>query len=337
MTPKERVCRAIAHEESDICPYNLSFKGDVRDKLVEFTGSEDFDKDIVKHIHSVGPGYPETNERVDDNHYTDAYGVVWEETIPGEIGVLRDPILREPSLDGYRFPDPEIAGLFDKIDEELDRLSDGFCVWSLGFSLYERAWSLRGMEPFLTDMVERPVFAHRLLDHICEINLALIDRACEHEIDGIRFGDDWGAQRGLIMGPGLWRTFIKPRLTRMVHRVASHWKAPLLHSDGLIEEIIPDLIEIGLDVLNPAQPDVMDIYSLKKKYGRRIAFWGGVSVQQLLPRESPETVRREVRRLIQEVGREGGFIIAPTHTLGMDIPAENLLVLVEELTGQTVG
>ena len=98
--------------------------------------------------------------------------------------------------------------------------------WGIGFSLYERAWSLRGIESFLLDMVEHPDFAHELLDRICEFNLALIEQACRYPIDNVRFGDDWGSQRGLIMGPARWREFIKPRFARMVQAAVRHSGRP---------------------------------------------------------------------------------------------------------------
>ncbi len=335
MTPKERVARAVSHQETDYVPYSLGFGPELRRRLVAFTGDDGFDRDLVRHFAYVGIGYPETGERVDDSHYTDAFGVIWEEAVPGELGVVREPILKEPSLRGYQFPRADLPGLFDGFAERIAAHGDSYVSWGIGFSLYERAWSLRGIEGFLMDMVERPAFAHELLDRICEFNLALIDRACQFPIDNVRFGDDWGAQHGLIMGPKLWREFIGPRFARMVERVHSHGKTCFLHTDGDIQAVIPDLIEMGLDILNPVQPDVMDIYQVKKEYGRDIAFHGGVSVQHLLPDSTADQVRAEVRRLIREVGAGGGFIISPTHSLGNDIPLENLLVLVEEFTHQS--
>jgi uroporphyrinogen decarboxylase len=333
MTPKERVRRALAHQETDFCPYSLDFDGELRERLVALTGDPSFDQGLIEHLAWVGTGYPETNERVDDHHYTDAFGVIWEDSFPGEIGMVRDPILREPSLRGYEFPAARDPGL-ESMGEQIGRHPDRYLIWGIGFSLYERAWTLRGIEPFLLDMIEHPGFADELLDRICEFNLALIEQACRFPFDLVRFGDDWGSQRGLIMGAKLWRRFIKPRFACMVQRAASYGKATFLHSDGDVSEIIPDLIEVGLTVLNPVQPDVMDIYQLKRQYGRDIAFHGGVSVQHLLPDSTPEELRAELRRLLREVGAGGGFIIAPTHSLGRDIPLENLLVLVEELTQQ---
>lgn len=335
MTPRERVARAVAHQETDICPYTLGFWGELRQRLTEFTGDEQFDRELEPHMVGVGPAYPETNERVDDNHYTDAYGVIWQNSFPGEIGMVREPILKEPSLAGYEFPSARVPGLFDAMNDQVAQHPDAYTTWGIGFSLYERAWSLRGIESFLLDIVEHARFADELLDRICEFNLELIEQACQFPFDCVRFGDDWGAQRGLIMGPQLWRRFIKPRFARMVEKAASCGKTTFLHSDGDIGEVIPDLIEVGLTILNPVQPDVMDIYELKKEYGRDIAFHGGVSVQRLLPESSPEELRSEVRRLIREVGAGGGFITAPTHSLGRDIPLENLVVLVEELTHQS--
>jgi uroporphyrinogen decarboxylase len=334
MTPRERVARAIAHQETDYCPYSLGFDSPLRERLVAFTGDERFDRELVPHFAYASIGYPETGARVDASHYTDAFGVIWEEAIRGELGVVREPVLKEPSLRGYQFPSARVPGLFDGFAEQVGAHPDLYTFWGIGFSLYERAWSLRGIESFLLDMIEHPAFADELLDRICEFNLELIEQACQFPIDCVRFGDDWGSQRGLIMGPTLWRRFIKPRFSRMVHKALSYGKATFLHSDGDIQEVIPDLIEIGLNILNPVQPDVMDIYQLKREYGGHIAFYGGVSVQHFLPDSSAEEVRVGVRRLIREVGAGGGFIASPTHSLGADIPLENLLALADEFTHQ---
>ncbi len=333
MTPRERIRRVLVHEEADFCPYLTCIDSELRERLVEFTCDPGFDRGVVHHTAHVGTGYPSGTERLDANHCRDSYGVIWEDSFPGEFGMVREPILREPSLRGYEFPAAHDPGL-ENLPEQIAKHPDLYVMWGIGFSLYERAWTLRGIDNFLLDMVERPEFADELLDRICEVNLGLVDQACRFSFDMACFGDDWGSQRGLIMGPKLWRRFIKPRFARMVQRAASYGKTTFLHSDGDVSSIIPDLIEIGLTCLNPVQPDVMDIYQLKKEYGRDIAFHGGVSVQHLLPDSTPDELRQELRRLIREVGSGGGFIIAPTHTLGRDIPLANLMVMVEEFVGQ---
>ena len=124
MTPKERIQAAIAHQETDICPYHLPLDAALRRRVIEFTGDDRFLDGLEEHLQPVGPAYPETNERVDADHYTDAYGVMWEESIPGEYGVVNDPILEEPSLDGYTFPPTRIPELFDEMPEQLERALD---------------------------------------------------------------------------------------------------------------------------------------------------------------------------------------------------------------------
>lgn len=334
MTPKEWIQKAIRREPTDILPYALGFGGELRERLVEFTGDPEFDKDVEPHVHSVRLGYPETHERVDDTHYTDAFGVIWTEAVRGELGVVLEPTIKEASLDGYEFPSTNHEGMFDTVPDQLAEHPDRFSTWGIGFSLFERAWSLRTIPNFLMDLVEHPAFAHELLDRICEFNLSLIEQACQYDIDCVRFGDDWGQQGGLIMGPHYWREFIKPPFARMVKKAASYGKATFLHSDGDLTEIVPDLIEIGLTILNPVQPDVMDIYGLKKEYGADITFWGGVSVQHLLPDSTPDQLRRELDRLMTEVGAGGGFVISPTHSMGSDIPLENLVVMLDAFTKQ---
>ncbi|MGQ9554718.1 MAG: uroporphyrinogen decarboxylase family protein [Anaerolineae bacterium] len=173
-----------------------------------------------------------------------------------------------------------------------------------------------------------------LFDAITEHYLAMIDQSVRYPIDAFAFGEDWGAERGLIMGPGLWRRFIKPRMARMFARVKEAGKFTWMHSDGDITAILPDLIEIGLDIYNPFQPDVMDVYAIKKQYGDHLCFHGGVSVQELLPHGTPAQVRTEAQRLIREVGADGGYILAPSHAVLGDTPAENIAALIEVVRNQ---
>jgi uroporphyrinogen decarboxylase len=244
-------------------------------------------------------------------------------------------ILSEPTLEGFAAPDPDAPGRFDALQEVLARHGDRFVLFAIGFSLFERAWALRGMERFLMDLVLYPDFAEALLDAIVNYDMVLIERALALPIDAVHLGDDWGQQRGLIMGPLHWRRYIKPRLTRMVSRVKRGGRRVSIHSCGDISAILPDLVEIGVDLINPFQPDVMDVYTVKAMYGNRLGFWGGLSVQHLLPHGAPEQVRAEVRRLIQEVGHGGGYILAPSHDIPADIPVENMIAAIEEAQAQT--
>ena len=150
----------------------------------------------------------------------------------------------------------------------------------------------------------------------------------------MRFGDDWGQQRGLIMGPVLWREFIKPRIAALYGLVKAKGKRVFIHSCGKVAELLPDLIEIGVDVFNPFQPEVMDVEEMKRLHGGEITFFGGISTQKTLPYGTPAQVREEVRRLIDRVGKNGGYIAAPAHDVPKDAKPENVAAMIEVLKGQ---
>jgi uroporphyrinogen decarboxylase len=185
------------------------------------------------------------------------------------------------------------------------------------------------MVELMVDMLEAPEFVEALLDAILSYNLAVVDKMVQYDIDGVIFGDDWGQQRGLLFGPELWRRFIKPRIAQMYHLVKQANKAVFIHSCGKVQELFPELIELGLDVFNPFQPDVMDVYEIKRRFGGALSFYGGMSVQNLLPHGTPQQIRDEARRLMDQVGRDGGYIIAPSHDMPGDIPLENMVAFIE--------
>ena len=134
----------------------------------------------------------------------------------------------------------------------------------------------------------------------------------------------------------MWINFIKPRLKRLYSPVKKSRKAVFHHSCGQVQGLFPDLIEIGLDVFNPFQPDVMDIYDVKEKFGDKLTFYGGVSVQNLLPFGSPEEIKTHVHKLNKHIGNKGGFIIAPSHDIPEDVPMENFLAFVDAVKNQSV-
>ncbi len=152
--------------------------------------------------------------------------------------------------------------------------------------------------------------------------------ALKHDVDAVYFGDDWGQQRGLQMGPKIWREFIRPVLRRMYAAVREAGKFVMIHSCGDVDELFDDLIDIGLNCFNPFQPEVMDVYTLLPRYRGRLAFHGGLSTQRTLPFGTVQDVRAETRRLL-ELGREGGYILAPAHDVEGDVPLENMLALIE--------
>lgn len=327
ITPRERVWQAIRHQEPDRVPHHISYTRLARQKLEAYYGTTDLDEVLDNQIVKYKPRLPEVEEA--PGMWRDEFGILWNRTIDTDIGVVDEYLLKERSLDGYQFPDPQDPLRYAGLQAFLDNNSTRFRIINLGKSLFERAWMLRGLPELLVDMLEAPEFVEELLDAITEYNLAIIREVTSRDIDAVMFGDDWAQQNGLLFSPRLWERLIRPRLELMYSSVHTAGKAVFIHCCGKVQSLFPKLIELGVDVFNPFQPEVMDPVETKRQFGERLAFYGGMSIQQILPYGNPQQVRDEARRLIDLVGKGGGFIIAPSHDLPGDIPIENMVAFIE--------
>ena len=328
MTRRERVIDALNFKKTDFIPYQVNFTGQMREKMRAYAGDDFFGK-IGNHLCQTDLTKPQKN--VGPELDMDEYGVVWNKSgADKDIGVI-DSILLEDTddLDGFELP-PVDEDFIRSQMETLNRIAeDRFRIAGIGFSLFERAWTLRGMENLLCDMMAEPEFVHALLEKITERNLRVIEIALEYDFDGFYFGDDWGQQRGLIMGPVCWREFVKPCLARMYGKVRAAGKYVLQHSCGDIREIMDDLYEIGLNAYNTFQPEIYGYDYAEKIYGK-IAIWGGISTQRDLPVKSPEEIRQVTRELLAAFPN-GGLIAAPTHDIPGDALCENVIAMLETL------
>jgi uroporphyrinogen decarboxylase len=331
MNCRERVLAAFRFEETDPIPYQLPMEDNVAERLDAYYVSPAWRERLQQHVGFVG--MPSLGILMDGPAvYTDHFGTVWR--VDKRPHHLKKPALIEPDLTGYTWPD--IDDIWDEtlIQRQLREAQKKgqFIVGTLGFGLFERSWTMRGFENGLTDMLLHLAFYEELLEGILEFQLKVVRRLLELPIDGVMFSDDWGDQRGVLMGPRLWRKFIKPRARALHEVVRAAGKWALQHCCGSAFDIIPEMIDIGLDVLESLQPEAMDVYEIKRRYGKHLRLWGGLGTQRLLPFGTADEIRAEVERLRRELGRGGGYILAPAKPLMPEVPTDNAVAAVEAFT-----
>jgi uroporphyrinogen decarboxylase len=333
LTPKERFLRTCRGEDTDMLPVQCDFSAGGLQNFLQSKGiSKVSDLELLPFF---------------DNHVLYAYmngavlrmktrdyngeAVIYDEWHCGwdtsqDLLYCTHPIAEWEDFEKYVFPDPNARGYLDYAEGLIragyaeDRIVTAyhFCT------LFERAYILRGMQNFLMDMLEEEELTAALLDKITGFHVELAKRYVAAGVNCGRTVDDYGSQNALMMSPELWRKLFKPRLAR-IHAVYRNAGLPVIHhSCGNIMPIIGDLIEIGVNVLNPVQPKALDLQKLSETYGGRIAFFGGVCNQEVLPFKSPEEVDAHVKYLVDLLGKNGRYIIAPSNGIGKDVPLENV-------------
>ena len=239
------------------------------------------------------------------------------------------PLAETMDLADFPWPDPAAPGLLDDAARRL--AADGgqhFAAPNFGLCLFERAWSLRGFDQFLMDLVDEPEWAEELLERITVIQVKLAQRFVALGVDGGYFGDDYGAQRSMLFSPKIWRELFKPRLLRLFAVFRDAGLPVILHSDGDIWDILPDLVEIGLNCLNPVQPEVLEHKRLQREFGSKLSFYGGVSTQTVLPTGTPAEIRAATEACIRDLAPDDtGLILGPSHRMQSDIPVANVMTM----------
>ena len=337
MTPREIVLEQIHHRDTRPVPYSLGFEGDVAERLDAHYGGPDWRERLVTYIANL-PGVPIlVQEPIGDGMARDTFGGLWRtDRRPFH---LDHPPLPEPSFEGYEFPGPERfiqPELKDQARKTCEENPDRFLVAGLGWGLFEASWGIRGFNNMLMDAVAEPDFFAELLDRLTDNLLAFVEYLADLPVDAVMFGDDWGDQRGVILGPERWREFHKPRWARIYEAVHATSKLVITHCCGSVADIMPDIIEIGLDVLESCQPEAagMNPYELKRRWGDKLTLWGGLGSQSTIPFGTPRQIHDEVARLCREMGSGGGYILAPAKSLQPETPTENAVAVVEAFTMQ---
>ncbi|MBE3132435.1 MAG: hypothetical protein IMZ55_03105 [Acidobacteria bacterium] len=250
--------------------------------------------------------------------------------------VKRDALFQDidEAVRTYTVPDITRAGLFDEMQRDLAEQSGDFLVIPSGyFGIYERAYGLMGFAEFMTHMATSPRVVHDLLDKITDYRVAYARKVVEMGFKVAHHGDDLGTQQGTLFSRGMFREFILPRLKRAWQPYNDAGIPIILHSCGCLTDFLPDLIGIGLRVLEPVQP-CMDLATLKREFGKDLVFWGGIDTQTFLPFGTPEQVKRMARDTIRTLGKGGGHIIAPSQEVMNDVPIANVKALVETIVAE---
>lgn len=357
MSPRERVLVSLTHREPDRVPigatitpqvaqllskkFNVPFKRQIA-LLTDRISYNNILTRLGNDLVFVGAcaGVDFVPRDYSDGSFADEWGIRWKRT------GYYDEIVRHPvekietvaQLDRYfnehGFPDSQAKGRFDFAKEETRKyFNEYLIVGVLECTMFELSWYLTGMEKFLIDLAMNKDYIFKLLDMIMRFHIEVGKKLIEIGCDIIWTGDDFGTQRGMLIPPEMWRRIFKPRFAS-VFKSLKQFNPNIkiaYHSCGSIVPIIPDLIEIGLDILNPLQPraEGMDGRVLKKKYADRLSFFGAIDEQKVLPFGSPEEVKEEVREKISDLAQGGGYILAPAHNIQPDTSLENIFAIYE--------
>ena len=366
MKHRDRVLLALNHEAPDRCPWQCSFTPEFAVRLRQDLGltsgdlhnphgggntyvmERALDEDLL--LTSVGWAnsyYATDSYSADGATYSDEWGIAWHSVpyqTPFGVGHYTEmtghPLADDAAIAAYQPPDPNRPELYTEAAQMIRAFKDEY--WIVGVTvttIFETAWALRGYEQILIDFATNPTLVDRLFEIPFRYHLAAALKLVELGVDMIWIGDDVGAQHNMLISPKTWRRFFKPLMAEFIATLksANPQIKVAYHSDGNIYPIIPDLIEIGLDVLNPIQPASMDPAQLKREFGDRLCFWGSIDEQHTLPFGTPAAVRNEVRERLRTLGKNGGLIIGPTHHVQLDTPLENFWAMARTVTETPYG
>jgi uroporphyrinogen decarboxylase len=283
---------------------------------------------------TVAAGF--TPERIDDTVTTNEFGMHMKPTAL-YVEVVKCPLETVESaddIDDYGFPDAYAPGRFDAAKRDIARFgADYFVIGDAELSLFELAWHLTGLEKYLIGLMTEEEWVEKLNDKIEEWTLGIAMQLASIGVDAVWLGEDLGTQISLLIAPELWRERFKPRYARMIGRLKDEYPGLIIifHSDGAVAPLLDDFIELGVDVYNPVQPNVpgSDPEELKRAYGDKICFFGGVDQQSLLPSGDAAAIGESVRFLAATLGAGGGYLLAPAHIVQPDVSPASLKAMID--------
>lgn len=344
MDSRERVFLALEHKEPDRVPTFHRGYHPPREYLIDKKGDGEWLTnliDIAPYIYFNPPQNWEP-KRIGDIIF-DELGI-GRKQVGHHLEMVFHPLadVDDPKiLEDYPWPDPldktRVSGMREAIIKWRNKGKITAVMTSFGGStgIFECSWYMMGLEKFLVAIYESPKFVEALLDKMLELHKGLIENILSEVgdiIDIVCTGDDLATQKNLLVSPEWYRSILKPRQRKLIEHIKKFTKAKIYyHSCGNIMPLVEDLIEIGVDILDPIQPKALDTVQLKKLYSDKLVFWGGIDEQEVLPFGSVDDVKKEVRRRFEELGRGGGLILGPAHWIQPDTPWENIIALYEEI------
>jgi uroporphyrinogen decarboxylase len=274
--------------------------------------------------------------------FLDAWGTTWKRAPDGHFinvdGPFQKCVPRIEALESHVWPDPDDPSLYRGLREQselLRKTTDRALILNLPLGVIHQCQFMRGFAEWLMDLVINPEFAQHMMDIVTKIWIRITENALDavgENVDVVEWGDDVAMQEALLFSPSTYRAQIKPYHHRMINAIKSRTGAKVLyHSCGAVTALLDDLIEIGIDALNPVQVSAkgMDPSVLKERFGDRIAFWGGIDTHRILPQGNAIEVTQEVQRMTHSLGKGGGYILASVHNIQADVPVENIVAMLE--------
>jgi uroporphyrinogen decarboxylase len=375
LSSRERVRRALNHEETDRPPADLGSTCNTSITKIAYRNLRKYlgfsssyepvylsgemqvvqpEESILERLHidtrgvHAHPPDIDNSRKISEDVFTDEWGIqyraAWRN---GEVlyyDIEKSPLSHEITLkdiEHHRWPDPHDPGRTRGLREQalaFRRSTEYALVGHMGdTSLFQACTMIRGMEEFLMDLIVNRKIAQALLEKVLDIQAVKMEKYLEavgEYLDVVSIGEDYGGQTGPLISPDLFRQLVKPYLKSYFDIVKQKSPAKLhLHSCGAIEELLGDFIDIGVDIINPVQVSArgMDPVILKRRYGKRLSFWGGIDTQRMLPRGSPREVELEVRRIIDILGKDGGYVLNPVHNIQPDVPPQNVVALFDAI------
>ena len=335
MTSKERVAETIAHREPDRVPICATYVPEVEALLREkYNVSKEDDLGVVlgNDMVKVSSGLENSYYMNEDPTYVCPYGITWKNAW-NETGRYSEihghPLAGDTSkLKDYKIPDPtKDFKVLENVKNAVEKYGkEKWIIGSCQCTIFEASWYLRGLDTFMMDMALDEDYTNELMDKVMEYPHKMGMQFVDAGVDMIWLGDDVATQLNMMISPDMWREYLKPRYAKMFADFKARNKNVKLcyHSCGNLQSIVPDLIEIGLDVLNPIQPLAMEPTEFKKKFGDNLTMYGTLDVQKIMPFGTPSDVDKEVKRLVDGCGQGGGFILSPAHHIQADTSLENI-------------